>query len=220
MEQRGGEWRGSIFACFDISPCAPTSHTPRLSPQVPLCTFAGVTLSSGSKMGLQRFNPYSPSTHPPSLPTVRSTAGGKGGRDLMGGGGGGGGGGGRIPCSIPTNFLISFASMLCPKITPLTYPPYSPSRPIPPPLTPFFSYVGLTKGVKVKLGDCNNTHWQFCTATKATVIIYKETLIHPYLLQRVSVSLNLFHPESWTSTPMICFRSYSACTNQFGVFFL
>lgn len=100
-----------------------TSHN--YSPQVPLMhpTFAGVTLFPLQKMGLQSFNPSSPSTHPPLLPSVGSTAGGKRG----GGGSEGmrGGGMGRIPRSIPTNFLISFASMLCPKFTPLTYPPYS-----------------------------------------------------------------------------------------------
>lgn len=94
------------------------------SPQVPLMhpTFAGVTLFPPQKMGLQSFNPSSPSTHPLLLPSVGSTAGGK-----RGGGGleGMRGGMGRIPRSIPTNFLISFASMLCPKFTPLTYPPYS-----------------------------------------------------------------------------------------------
>lgn len=68
-------------------------------------------------------------------------------------GGGGGwfvGGRGRIPCSIPANFLISFASMLCPKFPPLTYPPYSLCGSVPRPLPPLFSVV-LAEGVKVKL---------------------------------------------------------------------
>lgn len=63
-------------------------------------------------------------------------------------GGGFVGGRGRIPCSIPTNFLISFASMLCPKFTPLTYPAYCLSRSVP--LPPLFSVV-LAEGAKVKL---------------------------------------------------------------------
>lgn len=96
----GGRGRGSILASFDISPYAPTPHAPRLLPQVPLCTppFTRLTLSSGSKMGLQSFNPSSPSTHPPLLPSVRSAAGGKWG------GGGGCGGQGANPLFHPDEF--------------------------------------------------------------------------------------------------------------------
>lgn len=60
-------------------------------------------------------------TLPPLLPSVMNTAGGKRGDGL----GGVWGCSGHIPCSIPMNFLISFAYMLCPKFTPLTYPPAS-----------------------------------------------------------------------------------------------
>lgn len=141
--------------------CVHPLHTPRDSRHKCLSAphLRRVTLSSGPKTRLQRFNPSSLSTHPPLLPSVRSSVGGKGGRGFRG----------RIPCSIPTNFLISFASMLCPKFTPLTYPPYSLSLSVPPPLPPLFSVVldkrsESTTGVScclAAIGTFNNI-WTYC----------------------------------------------------------
>lgn len=107
--------------------------------------------------------PSIPSTHPPLLPSVRSTAGGKAG-------GLWGGCRGRIPCSIPTNFLISFASMLCPKFTPLTYPPYSPARSVnPSPLTSSLCCFGQNSK-----GKTGGSSWLAAIQTDSIFIIYKE----------------------------------------------
>lgn len=129
----GGRGRGSILAPLTLA-CMHPLHAPRDSRHKCLSVphlYRTDTLFRLQNKSCRVFNPSSLSTHPPLLPSVRSAAGGKGGGLL--------GGRGRIPCSIPTNFLISFASMLCPKFTPLTYPAYSFSHSAPlPPLFCFF----------------------------------------------------------------------------------
>lgn len=212
MEQRGARGTGSILASFDISLRASTSHAPQLSPQVPLCAPPSQKWHSlqAPKWGCRVLIP--PACQP-THPYFHLS-----GALLEERGGGFGGSRGRIPRSIPTNFLISFASMLCPKFTPLTYPPYSLSRSVPLPSRSFLCCFG--QGSKSKTGvSC-------CLAALGT---FNSIWTSRHHIRRncsstfswcVSLNSNLFHSEASTSTSVICCWSYSACTNQFRFFCL
>lgn len=140
--QRGGKGGGRLLASPDISPHASASHAPAThATSACRCpTFKGRThaRSSDSKMGLQRFNPPQP-VKPPTLTSIcqQHCWSSRGGDGLFGWLVGWLRGGGAIPCSIPTNFLISFGSNA---LSQIHAPNLSSVQPLPPPSC-FFSVI-------------------------------------------------------------------------------
>lgn len=121
----------------------PPRTPPRLTPQVPV---GAPPLKDGHmhapqtpKWDWSALIPLSPSSHPPLLPSVSSAAGvAEGGMVCLGGWLVGWGGGAAIPCSIPTNFLISFGSNA---LSQIHAPNLSSVQPLPPPSS-FFCHFG------------------------------------------------------------------------------
>lgn len=131
--QRGAKGGGRLLTSPDISPYASALHAPRFTPQVPVGAQPlkdGRTHAPQTPKGLGCFNPLQP-VKPPTLTSIcqEHCWSSRGGMVCLGGWVGGGGGW-AIPCSIPTNFLISFGSNA---LSQIHTPNLSTIQPLPPP---------------------------------------------------------------------------------------
>lgn len=126
----GGKGGGSVLASPDISPRASTLHAPRLAPQVPLGApplKEGRTLLRLQNGGCRALIPPSRQPTHPYFHLSGALLEEKRGDGLFGWVGRWRGG---IPCSIPTNFLISFGSNA---LSQIHAPNLSTIQPLPPP---------------------------------------------------------------------------------------